>query len=47
VPRLIWRELINFSSGANCLVLASLAYDESEYVRDYNEFIKLKDWNTK
>ncbi|MBF0232139.1 MAG: WxcM-like domain-containing protein [Desulfamplus sp.] len=39
VPRLIWRELINFSSGANCLVLASLPYIEEEYVRDYNQFI--------
>lgn len=47
VPRLIWRELVNFSSGANCLVLASLAYDESEYVRDYQDFLKLKNWNTK
>lgn len=42
VPKLIWRELINFSSGANCLVLASLAYDEQEYIRDYNEFLRLK-----
>jgi dTDP-4-dehydrorhamnose 3,5-epimerase-like enzyme len=42
VPRMIWRELINFSSGANCLVLASLAYDEQEYIRDYNEFLRLK-----
>jgi dTDP-4-dehydrorhamnose 3,5-epimerase-like enzyme len=43
VPRLIWRELINFSSGANCLVLASLPYIEQEYVRDYGDFIKLKE----
>ena len=42
VPRQIWRELINFSSGANCLVLASLAYDEKEYIRDYDEFLKVK-----
>jgi hypothetical protein len=34
----IWRELINFSSGAICLVLASHKYDENEYIRDYNEF---------
>ncbi len=42
VPRLIWRELNNFSSGANCLVLTSLPYIEDEYVRDYQEFLKLK-----
>lgn len=42
VPRQIWRELLNFSSGANCLVLASLPYDESEYLRDYDEFMEIK-----
>ena len=36
----IWREIINFSSGAICLVLASHKYDESDYIRDYNEFTK-------
>lgn len=38
----IWRELSNFSSGAICLVLASLKYDENDYIRDYNEFLKIK-----
>jgi dTDP-4-dehydrorhamnose 3,5-epimerase-like enzyme len=38
----IWRELENFSSGAVCLVLASNKYDEDDYIRDYNEFIKMK-----
>ena len=42
VPNLIWRELINFSSGANCLVLASLEYSEEEYIRDHTEFLRLK-----
>jgi dTDP-4-dehydrorhamnose 3,5-epimerase-like enzyme len=45
VPNLIWRELINFSSGANCLVLASLVYDESEYIRSYKNFIEYKTQN--
>ncbi len=35
-----WRYLDNFSSGAVCLVLASAYYDESDYYRDYDEFIK-------
>lgn len=39
IPRLIWRELENFSSGAVCLVLASQYYDESDYYRDYDEFV--------
>jgi hypothetical protein len=35
----IWRDLSNFSSGAICLVLASHLYDESDYIREYSEFI--------
>nr|WP_302830153.1 FdtA/QdtA family cupin domain-containing protein [uncultured Bacteroides sp.] len=38
----IWRTLDDFSSGAVCLVLASHGYDEKDYIRDYNEFIKYK-----
>lgn len=38
----IWRELINFSSGATCLVLASHRYDERDYIREYGEFIDVK-----
>ena len=38
----IWRELENFSSGAVCLVLASTVYNEDDYIRDFNEFLKLK-----
>lgn len=41
----IWRELFEFSSGAICLVLASEKYDESDYIRDYDSFIKLKQLN--
>lgn len=36
---MIWREIDNFSSGAVCMVLASAFYDESDYYRDYVEFI--------
>jgi hypothetical protein len=35
----MWRELSNFSSGSICLVLASLLYDEADYIRDYDEFL--------
>jgi hypothetical protein len=37
---MIWRTLNNFSSGAVCLVLASERYDESDYIRDYDDFLK-------
>lgn len=36
----IWRTLDDFSSGAVCLVLASEHYDEDDYIRDYDEFLK-------
>lgn len=39
VPSMIWRELVNFSSGSVCLVLASEYYDEADYHRDYREFL--------
>ena len=35
----MWRDLSNFSSGAICLVFASELYDETDYIRDYNEFL--------
>lgn len=38
----LWRELINFSSGAICLVLASRLYEEDDYIRKYHEFLKFK-----
>lgn len=38
----IWRELLNFSSGAICFVLASRLYEENDYLRDYTEFKRLK-----
>jgi hypothetical protein len=38
----IWRELIEFSSGAVCLVLASTKYVEIDYIRDYQDFLRYK-----
>ena len=38
---MMWRELDNFSSGSVCLVLVSELYDESDYIRDYETFVKL------
>lgn len=38
----IWREIINFSSGSICLVLASEMYDKDDYIRIYDEFKKVK-----
>lgn len=41
IPPMIWAAEINFDSHSVCLVLASALYDEKDYIRDYNEFLKL------
>lgn len=41
VPPGIWASEINFSSGSICLVLASHLYDENDYIRDYNDYLKI------
>jgi oxalate decarboxylase/phosphoglucose isomerase-like protein (cupin superfamily) len=38
----LWRELDNFSSGSICMVLASINYNESDYIRDYQDFLNFK-----
>lgn len=35
----VWREIDDFSGGAVCMVLASLPYDESDYIRSYEVFL--------
>ncbi len=36
----VWREMYNFSSDAVLMVLASELYDETDYIRDYQEFLE-------
>ncbi len=36
----MWREMRHFSYGCKLMVLASTHYDESEYIRDYEVFLK-------
>lgn len=38
----LWRELENFSSGSITMVLASEKYDEKDYIRDYDKYLKGK-----
>jgi dTDP-4-dehydrorhamnose 3,5-epimerase-like enzyme len=42
IPPGIWASEVNFSSGSICLVLASEEYDESDYLREYNDFQQYK-----
>lgn len=36
----IWREMQNFSYGCKLMVLASKHYDEKEYIRNYDDFLR-------
>ena len=40
IEDLTWREMYDFSPDCVLMVLASEYYDESDYIRDYNEFLK-------
>ena len=40
VSNAMWREMFDFSPDAVLMVLASELYDESDYIRDYDEFLK-------
>ncbi len=42
IPEGVWRELKNFSSGSVCLVVSSGEFDEADYIRDFEEFLKTK-----
>jgi len=42
VPKGLWREIENFSTNSLALILSSTNYDADDYVRDYDEFFKLK-----
>lgn len=38
----IWCQLMNFSSGSVCMVLTSDKFDESDYIREYNDFLSFR-----
>lgn len=42
VPKGLWREMENFSTNSLAMILSSTNYDANDYVRDYDEFLKLK-----
>lgn len=41
VPRMMWRELDNFSTNSVALVLASTPYDAADYIEDFSVYKKL------
>lgn len=42
VPKGLWREMDNFSTNSLAMILSSTDYDANDYVRDYDDFFKLK-----
>jgi hypothetical protein len=42
VPMLMWRILENFSTNSLALIIASTDYNEEDYVRDFEEFKRLR-----
>jgi dTDP-4-dehydrorhamnose 3,5-epimerase-like enzyme len=46
IPPGIWRELVNFQNTGICLVLASRRYDEKDYIRNYYNFLELKQYES-
>lgn len=43
INSMVWREMHDFSQDCVLLVLASEPYDEGDYIRDYEKFIKMVD----
>lgn len=41
LPKMIWKEMYDFSEDSVLLCLASTHYDSNEYIRDYDEFVKI------
>ena len=41
LPPMVWHEMSDFSADCVLMVLADAAYDESDYIRDYGEFLAL------
>lgn len=42
VPNMLWRSLDNFSTNSVALIVSSHPYDETDYIRDFDEFKKIK-----
>ena len=43
IPCGLWRQMENFSTNSLAVVLTSTTYEESDYIRDYNEFLKYRE----
>ena len=42
VPNTFWRKIENFSTNSLALIVSDMEYNENDYVRDFDEFLKIK-----
>lgn len=42
IPKMMWRQMNNFSTNSLALILSSTEYDEKDYIRDYELFKSMK-----
>ena len=45
IPAMLWKDMYDFSADSVLLVLASRHYDEHEYIRDYQDYLRIIDEN--
>ena len=47
VPNMLWRRVENFSTNALALIVSPIPYDQNDYIRNFNEYKKLNEYNEK
>lgn len=40
IPKMVWKDMYDFSSDSVLLVLANTLYNGSEYIRDFNAYLQ-------
>ena len=41
LPKMVWKDMYDFSPDSVLLALSSTHYDGNEYIRDYDEYLKI------
>lgn len=43
IPKMVWKDMYDFSEDSVLIVFASTHYDDSEYIRNYDDYVKLSE----
>lgn len=43
VPNMIWKSMENFSTNSLALVVSNISFDQKDYIRNFDDFIQMKD----